>query len=299
MGSKLQALMEEKTVMVGKALRNLDSALARFDELLATDYCWVSVDSESTSSAAMVRVRAVYTEMDDDCIGDRRAMPGCRGIVAVTPRVIEAADRVNAAKVELKNVFAGLKGTKYVKRLDQDGRLSRVPVGILRLTVAALGRPNLNVFAAYRKIPILTGRPRRVGFGITHAYTVYPTAREIIADRLRRRCNADSLEDLERVQRLPRHESTLAQLTGSRQFPFVGVHFDGFDRRGRCYEYLLTGVPILYLATGVTPTVRYVGQTSRPRRKSSDRKVCPEQYLKTMRVHRYLRYMGEAELRGG
>lgn len=297
MRTKLRALIDEKSLSVGDALQNLESALANLDELLVSDYCWVAVDGESTSIAAIAKVRAAYNDMDDDEIGDRRAMPGCRGIVAVRPRVIAAAHRVNAAKVELKVACTGLNCRTAVKRPDQHGRLSWVKIGMHRLTVTALGRPNLNLFAAYRKIPILTGRPSRVGFTVSRTYTIYSTPREVIANRLRRRVDAESVEDLLRVQRLPQSEATLALLTIPRPFPFAGVWFDGFDAQGRCYLGLSTPMPILFLAAGATPTVSYAPAKAGRSREQSARAVCPEPYLKTMRVHRYFRYMNEAETR--
>lgn len=286
--------MYEKTVTVGKALRNLDSALARLDELLATDYSWVSVDGEANFSTAMARVRAAYAEIDGDT-GDHRAMPGCRGIVAVTPRVIAAAHCVNAAKGELIVACTGLRGNTSVKRLDQEGRLSWVNINKHRVLLTALGRPNLNLFAAYRKIPILTGVPKRVRFGIQRAYTVKPIAREKIAARLRRRHDVDSFEDLRKVDQLPRSETTLALREPSRLYPLARVLFEGFNVQGRSSETMSTVVPILYFAAGVAPTVLYTGPRSCPRTSRSGRKICPQQYLKTVRVHRYLRFMNEAD----
>lgn len=286
--------MDEKTVTVGKALRNLDTALAMLDDLLATDCSWASVDGEANFSAAMAKVRAAYAEIDGDT-GDHRAMPGCRGIVAVTPRVIAAAHCVNAAKGELIVACAGLRGNTSVKRLDQEGRPSWVSIHKHRLLLTALGRPNLNLFAAYRKIPILTGIPQRVRFGIQYGYTVQPIARENIAARLRRRHDVDSFEDLRKVDQLPRSETTLALRDNSRPYPFARVLFEGFNGQGRTSEDMSTFVPILYPAAGVAPTVLYAGLKSGPRTSRSDRKICPQQYLRTMRVHRYLRFMNEAD----
>jgi hypothetical protein len=286
--------MDEKTVTVGKALRNLDTALARLDKLLATDCSWVSVEGEANFSAAMAKVRAACAEIDGETAG-HRAMPGCRGIVAATPRVIAAAHCANAAKGELRVACAGLRGTADVKRPDKDGRPSWVSIPRHRLLLMALGRPNLNLFAAYRKIPILTGVPKRVRFGIQRAYTVKPIAREKIAARLRRRHDVDSFEDLRKVDQLPRSETTLALREPSRPYPLARVLFEGFNRQGRTSEKISTIVPILYPAAGVAPTVLYAGPRGCPRTSRSGRKICPRQYLKTMRVHRYLRFMNEAD----
>jgi hypothetical protein len=293
--SNQRALLDEKTVLVGNALRNLESALAGLDELLSTDHSWVSIDGESTSSGAMAKVRTALTEMDDDESRDRKSIPGCRGIVAVTPRVIVAAQRVNAAKVELKAACTTLRGPTSVKRPDHDGHLNWVRIYRQRLAVTALGRPNLNLFAAYRKIPILTGQPRRVRFSFTASYMIRSMPREVIASRLQRIDDPDSIEDLLRVQRLPQSETTLALLKTPLPFAHATVSFDGFDAQGRCHLFLVTAMPILYLAAGPAPTVYYARPRTRPPRRSPARAICPDQYLKTMRVHRYSRYMNAAE----
>jgi hypothetical protein len=158
-----------------------------------------------------------------------------------------------------------------------------------------IGRPNLNMFAAYRKVPILTGAPRRVGFSITRCYTVYPTPRDTITNRLSRRADAESIDDLGRIQQLQQRETTLAHLVNARLYPCASVAFDGFNIQGRFHENMLTGLPILYVAAGATPTVSYAPAKRGPPRKCSVREVCPDQYLKTMRVHRYYRYMNAQE----
>ncbi len=298
MRSKLQTLIDEKMVTVGKALRNLDSALARLDELLATDCSWASVEGEATFSSAMAKVCAAYAEIDGDT-GSHRATPGCRGIVAVTPRVIAAAHCVNAAKGELIVACTGLRGNTSMKRLDQEGRPSWVSIHKHRLLLTALGRPNLNLFAAYRKIPILTGIPQRVRFGSRYGCSVGSVTRETIADQLRRRHDADSFEDLKKIDQLPKSETTLALRTNLCPYPFARVLFEGFNVQGRFFETITTIAPILYPAAGGAPTVLYAGLKSGPRQSRSGRKICPQQYLKTMRVHRYLRFMDEAERPGG
>jgi hypothetical protein len=246
----------------------------------------------------MAKVCAAYAEIDGDT-GEHRAMPGCRGIVAVTPRVIAAAQSVNAAKGDLRVACTGLRGTASVKRPDQEGRPSWISIHRNRLLLIALGRPDLKLYAAYREIPILTGIPRSVRLGVQHGYTVQPIARENIAARLRRRRDVDSFDDLRKVDQLPRSETTLALRTNSRPYPFARVLFEGFNGRGRTLEKLSTVVPILYLAAGVAPAVLYAAPRSCSPTTRSGRKICPQQYLKTMRVHRYLRFMGEAELRSG
>ena len=52
-----------------------------------------------------------------------------------------------------------------------------------------------------------------------------------------------------------------------------------------------------YLAAGTTPTVSYAPTNVCRKEDRSVLAVCPEQYLTTMRVHRYFRYMNEAEIR--
>lgn len=291
---KRRDLTVEETIPLGNAVRHLDSALARLDELLASDYRWVSVGDESSPSAAMAKVRAAYTEIDGDPSPDRRALPGCRAIVAVTPRVIAAACSVNNAKTELQAVCKGLRGMVYVGMTCRNDRVTRNP-SRLSLALEAVGRPDLNMFAAYRKVPILTGAPRRVVLTIRQSRAVYRTPRDTIANRLRSRSDADSIDDLSQIQQLQQSEATLALLTTSRPFPEAGVWFDGFDARGRSYFNFATGMPIIYVAAGATPAVEYKGSTHSPSRKPVVVSVCPNQYLKTMRVHRYLRYMEEAE----
>ena len=155
------------------------------------------------------------------------------------------------------------------------------------------------MFAAYRKVPILTGAPRRVVFTVRPSNSIYRTPRDTIVNRLIKRPDADSKQDLIRVQELPQFEVMLALLTTSRLFPNADIFFDGFDARGQSYISMLTGMPIIYVAGGATPTVLYMGLRESPAKKKPVRAISPNQYLKTMRVHRYLRYIEESESRSG
>jgi hypothetical protein len=259
-----------------------------------SDSRWVSAEGESASAAAMSKVRAAFREIDSHDQIDRRALPGCQGILAVTAKVVTAANDVNSAKHGFQAACAGLRGIVYSRlpNCNQPGRSIRTGLSVV---LERIDRPNLNMFAAYRKVPILTGIPRRVGFSVNNAHTVYPTQRDAIVNRLRRRVDAESMDDLGRVQKLPEFETTLALLTNFRTYPYASVSFDGFNAQGRCHSGMLTGLPILYIAAGATPTVSYAPAKSGPPRKCSVREVCPDQYLKTMRVHRYYRYMNAQE----
>lgn len=297
MTKQRQHLTAAETVLLGTALRQLDSTLARFDELLASDHRWVSVEGESLPSLAIAKVRAAYNEIDGDPLPGRKAKAGCRAIVAATPKVIAAACNVNTAKADLQVACKALREKVYVGRTSCNDHAG-CNRSKLSLALEAVGRPDLNVFAAYRKVPIVTGAPRRVRFSIEQFRKIYRMPRDTIASQLRNRPDVDSIEDRIRVQRLPELESSLALLSSSHPFPQVQFWFDGFDASGRSYHLMATGMPIIYVAGGVTPTVVYTGERDGPARRSPALTVCPDQYLKTMRVHRYLRYMEGAERRG-
>lgn len=286
----------EETAQLRHALQNLDAALACLDDLLTTDYRWVSAEGETSPSTAMAKIRAVYALIEGEHMPDQRALPGCRAIFAVTRNVVAAACRLNVAKAELQSACKGLSRRRSIGRSHWNGRVTYVRSS-LSLALEAIGRPNLNMFAAYRRVPILTGAPLRAAFSTRQCYTVYRTPRDTIAKRLRGRCDADSIEDLGRIQQLPQFEARLALLTNVRPFSNAHIRFDGFDTGGRTYIDILTEMPIIYAAGSAPPEVAYSVDGGGPARKAKERAVCPDQYLKTLRVHRYLEYMEEAERR--
>jgi hypothetical protein len=102
---------------------------------------------------------------------------------------------------------------------------------LVRVILRELQRSDLNLLAAYRKIPILTGRIERVAYVLARTRAVYRkdcAAIEALLDGLDRAAVED---DRRRLKRLPPTETHLALVKERDTNVRANVWFTGLDAR--------------------------------------------------------------------
>jgi hypothetical protein len=154
-----------------------------------------------------------------------------------------------------------------------------------------LQRSDLNLLAAYRKIPILTGRVERVAYTRARTRAVYRKTRAEIFAMLEASPRPLAADDRQRVERLPARETHLALVKEHYTNIRANVWFHGLDSRNRGRVMIAAELPLLYPLgrSKEIPEIKYPGAeegpaTSKPRAG----KLEDELFLQSLPVYRYL-----------
>jgi hypothetical protein len=162
---------------------------------------------------------------------------------------------------------------------------------LVRVILRELQRSDLNLLAAYRKIPILTGRVARVVYTRACTRAVYRKTREEIAAMLITTDRPGAAEDRAKLAALPARETHLGLVKEHYTNVRANVWFHGLDSRNRGRVQVSAELPLLYPLgrSKETPEIVYPaaepGGAALPRRRTGKLEDAP--YLTTLAVHRY------------
>lgn len=263
--------VRERLVALSASLRSLAAA---FD--VPSDWPAViarhehgHLPSVASGAAAFQLAGAAFRHLDFEDDQDERRVVRFVGAVAVTSAVLRKAEMVNEHKRALLEAI----GT-YRRLASRRARDSHH----VRDLLIRLGYARLNLVQTYRKVPILSRAPTRIGFswilGTNRVETINREgAMRRLPDDIER-----SGEDLSRISRevfeASRNELRLVR----RVAPHVRANicwYEGDERQTACIHAPL---PVLYAFSARTPEPEVAGhdrpepdpQTVRPRQKRSD-----------------------------
>jgi len=175
----------------------------------------------------------------------------------------------------------------------KDGKGGRVvkSLPLVRVILRELQHSDLSLLAAYRQIPVLTGRVKRVAYTRARTRAVYRKDRAAITMLLQGQDRPGTEDDLARVKRLPAAETHLALVKEHYANVRANVWFRGLDSRNRGRVLVSAELPLLYPLgrSKETPEIKYPTAeegTSLPARERTG-KLDVEPYLETLSVHRY------------
>lgn len=277
---------------IAAALRELEQAVAALVQSLAHDSGPVSAEGARSDMEARHRIGEAFAAIDyghDDAANET---PSCLGVVGVTAPVLDRAAAVNAAKQRLRAVCSPLQNQR-VRVPVKDGQGGRVvkSIPLVRVILRELQRSDLNLLAAYRKIPILTGRISRVVYTRAHTRAVYRKSRADIAALLKASNRLTAAGDLARLHQLPIAETHLALVKDRHSHVRANVWFDGLDRRGRGRVQIVADLPLLYPLgrSRDLPEISYPEPDVAPGTPSVQRegKLEAEPFLESLPVYRY------------
>ena len=274
---------------VAKALLNVETAIERLIEALSHRPVFASIEGAPREREAIGRACEAYSAINyamDDEVGDSVV---CLGIIGVTSEVLKRADAVNAAKLALKALFAPLQRVRI--RVPVKGATNTRAIPALRVILRNIQRSDLNIHAAYRKIPILAAPPAQVSYTRAHTRSVYRKSVEEIADMLANSQSPMAAADRERLMTLERVHTHLALARFRYENVRANVLYTRLDARGRGRVQIGAELPIMY-ATGrhpTTPEVRFPGvEKNSEMRKGRAPKLEPQPFLASLPVYRYL-----------
>jgi hypothetical protein len=273
---------------VAKALLNLESTLERLVEALSHRPVSANIDGTTSDRGAIRRACEAYSainyEMDDE-IGDSIV---CLGVIGAQTDVVKRAQAVNAAKAKLKALFTPLQRVRI--RVPVKGSATKA-IPALRVILRHIQRSDLNINAAYRKIPILSSQPATVTYTRANTRSVYRKTVEQIADMLSNVSSPAAIADRERLSNLDRRTTHLALVRYRYQNIRANILYARLDPKGRGRVQISAELPLIY-ATGrrtEPPEVHFPADTDEstiPRR-IRESQIEPRAFLGSLPVYRY------------
>jgi hypothetical protein len=275
---------------IAKRLTTLESALERLVNALAHGNFSAQVEG-STTDRAIRKVCDAYSTIDYAMEDEINSSLVCLGVVGVNADTLKKAQAVNTAKALFKALCTPLQGIRI--RIPVKGENSPTKaIPVIRVLLRNLQRSDLNLLAAYRKIPILERPPATVTYTRANTRAVYRKTAEEIADMLDNLNSPAAIADQERLLNLDRRITHLGLV--KEHYPNIraNVLYSRLDPKGRGRIQIAAELPLLY-AEGrhpKAPEVHFPAETETPSKPQRLRasKLEPEPYLRSLPVYRYL-----------
>lgn len=278
---------------VAHALRKLDASLERLVEALAHRPVAIQMEAASNEGLAIRRACEAYSAIHYVTHDAAENSIVRLGVIGVPVDVLRQAHAVNAAKAALKSICTPLRGLQVrIPVKGEDGPTK--PVAAIRVILRSIQRSDLNLLAAYRKIPILGVPPTTVTYTRAHTRAVY---RKNIDDLLHLLTNLDvpgTAADRATLEALDRRETHLALVKERYQNIRANVLYSRLDSRGRGRIQIAAELPLIY-AIGrhpADPQVKFPGEdadTSRAPSRVRRARLEDHPLLQSLPVYRYAR----------
>jgi hypothetical protein len=277
---------------VARGLSALEASLARLTDALTHGIVSVDVDASADERSPIRRVCEAYSAIDygmDDEVGTSVV---CLGVVGVSTEILRRAEAVNSAKVEFKKICTPLQGIRI--RIPVKGAASPTKaIPALRVILRNIQRSDVNLLAAYRKIPILKAPPASVTYTRANTRAVYRKTIEEIGELLNNLDGPAALADRARLEALDRRESHLALAKAHYQNIRANVLYAHLDPRGRGRVQIAAELPVLYAKSRRAQSleVRFPDPETISNAPSRIRqsKLEPSPFLRSIPVYRYAR----------
>ena len=276
---------------IAQALGTLERALQRLTEAIVQSDTWVSVQGATTHAQARRRIAEAYATIDYAINDAVNASPVCIGAIAATVPMLRRAQAVNDAKAAFKRVAVPLQRVRHrVPVKGEAGPTRAIPV--IRVILRSLQRSDLNLLAAYRKIPLLSAPAEAIGYTRARTRAVYRKSIDEIAELLEPLEGPKAHADRARLRALPRNERYLALAREHYENIRANVLYARLDAKGRGRVQLSAELPLMYPIGRSEPPTMYYGDptddaedTPSPRKRRAQ--LDPEPYLITLPVYRY------------
>jgi hypothetical protein len=271
-------------------LNALEKALERLTDAIAHSNGWVSSQGATTEPQARRQIAQGYATIDYAMEDAINASPVCLGAIAATAPIIRRAQAVNEAKAAFKRLSVPLQRIRQrVPVKGTDGPTKAIPV--IRVILRHLQRSDLNLLAAYRRIPILNAPPESIAYTRAHTRAVYRKSVQNVAELLATLDGPTAHTDRARLRTLPRSERYLALAKEHYENIRANVVYARLDRKGRGRIQLAAELPLMYpIGRSVPPRVSYpdaANATESPPKRTRTSKLEPEPFLASLPVYRY------------
>jgi len=283
---------EAHKLTIAGGLRELDRTLDLLLQALMHQAVRVSAQDARSERDALRLVCNAYSAIHYERDQAVNETPVCLGVVAGNATVIGRADDVNTAKAKLREACKVIQNQR-VRVPVKDGKGGRVvkSMPLVRILLRELQRSDLNLLAAYRRIPVLTGRIERIAYVRARTRPVYRKTRAEVAKLLGALDRPGVEADRTRLARLSERETHLALVEERYDNVRANVTFHGLDSRNRGRVQVSAELPLLYPAgrSKELPEIVYPGPADDAATDTRPRagKLEDELFLDTLPVYRY------------
>jgi hypothetical protein len=277
---------------IAKRLLALEAAIERLVEALAHSSFTASVEGTTTQSSATRKICAAYSTIDYEMTDDVNQSPVCLGVIGVNADTLKKAEVVNTAKAKFKHACTPLQGLRI--RIPVKGEASPTKaIPAIRVILRNIQRSDLNLLAAYRKIPILAAPPQTVTYTRANTRAVYRKSVEEIAAMLENLNTPAAISDRELLANLDRRVTHLALVKDRYPNIRANVLYSRLDAKGRGRIQITAELPLIY-AIGARrgrksepPEVNFPSDDSLGPKRSRESKLESQRFLHSLPVYRY------------
>jgi hypothetical protein len=274
---------------VARTLGILEARLDRLVAALAHGPVSIELEPSASNSSAIRRACEAYSAIDYQMEDRTGQSVVCLGVIGVGADVMRLVEAVNTAKAGLKAICAPLNRVKVRIPVKGEGSPTEA-IQLIRVILRNIQRSDLNLGAAYRKIPLLGATPQSVAYTRANTRAVYRKSVYEIEEMLATMEGPTALADRERLAILPRRETHLALTKEHYQNIRANILYAHLDPRGRGRIQISAELPLLYPRgrRATPPEVRF------PREPTADAparvrrsKLEPQPFLASLPVYRY------------
>jgi hypothetical protein len=274
---------------IAKELLALESTIERLVSALSHGSVSTQIEDATTTRSATRRVCEAYSTIDYKMDDDVNNSVVCLGLIGVNAETLKRAHAVNTAKAKFKTLCTPLQGIRI--RIPVKGEKSRTKaIPAIRVILRNIQRSDLNLLAAYRKIPILAAQPASVTYTRANTRAVYRKSVVDIAEMLENLSSPAAIADREHLNSLDRRVTHLALVKDRYPNIRANVLYSRLDPRGRGRIQISAELPLMY-ATGRhhQPPEVYFPETETPNKPQRRResKLEAEPFLRSLPVYRY------------
>jgi hypothetical protein len=277
---------------VAVALGLVEKSLERLVDTLAHQPLWVTVAEASSDRVAIQRACAAYSAIDygmEDAVGTSVV---CLGVIGASTDILRRAKAVNAAKMEFKAVCAPLQHIRIRVPVKGEAQPTKA-IPAIRVILRNIQRSDLNLLAAYRKIPLLSAPPASVTYTRAFTRAVHRKTIDEIAAMLANLEGPTAAADRALLMTLKARESHLALVRDRYQNIRANVRLARLDPRGRGRLQISAELPLMYALgrSAERPEVFFptgaADVLTQPRRVRQSH-LEPHPFLRSLPVYRYL-----------
>jgi len=283
--------IESQRQQVARALGALETGIARLVNAIAHGTATVELAAGDDARDPIARACEAYSAIDYRMEDEVDTSVVCLGVLGVSADILRRAESVNALKANLKEICAPLHGVQIrIAVKGEDAPTKKISA--MRVVLRNIQRSDLNLLAAYRKIPILEGSPTTITYTRANTRSVYRKTIEDLYVLLNTREGPTASADRARLSTLDRRETHLALVKERYQNIRANILYRHLDARGRGRIQIAAELPLLYPngRRAEPPEVRFpqAVDADEPRR-TRQSKFEPLPFLEALPVYRYAR----------